>query len=230
MGQKSMHLDLPNFNRPTQGNAVIAPQPTQKAPVKPDSGKDAASLESATLPFLPDSKRPTFSSHRNDANAALALDLLTDVEDTVTGWHQALRQTLMDLQNLYMSGPIIEGWLESGAPQEATDRSAQAAQVLRHGDAAQVAAYVDQLAKMPQASEPNSGSQYRLCSLDADGKMQCQPCPPEQLGVVSQAIARHQQLRQLLQQKQYLEARLKSAADVLAKARQALGIASNASE
>ncbi|MEM0982088.1 MAG: hypothetical protein AAGH78_17685, partial [Cyanobacteria bacterium P01_H01_bin.58] len=94
MGQKSMHLDLPNFNRSAQGNAVTTAQSTSKAPAKPDLGKEATSLEPAALPLLPDSKRPAFSSHRNDANAALALDLLTDVEDTVTGWHQALRQTL----------------------------------------------------------------------------------------------------------------------------------------
>lgn len=225
-----MHLDLPKFNRLAQGNATTAAQPTQKVSATPNASEGTAKPEQAALPLLPDSKRPTFSSHRNDANAALALNLLTDVEETVTGWHQALRQTLLELQNLYMSGPIIEGWLESVSSQESVSRSEQVAQVLRHGDAAQIATYVDQLAKTSQAPMPNRGNQYRLCSLDADGKMQCQPCPPEQLGAVSQAIARHQQLRQLLQKKQYLEARLKRAADVLTKARQALGITDTASQ
>jgi hypothetical protein len=141
------------------------------------------------------------------------------------GWHQSLRQTLLDIQTLYLSGPIIDGWLEAINRQPAqTDLETQAA-VLRHGDAAQVAAYVEKLSEQQtQADTLNQGTQYRLCRLDADGRMQCQICPPEQIGVVSQAIARHQQLRQLVNQKQYLEARLKSAAEALEVTRKALGI------
>ncbi|MEM6425411.1 MAG: hypothetical protein AAF728_09670, partial [Cyanobacteria bacterium P01_D01_bin.128] len=56
------------------------------------------------------------------------------------------------------------------------------------------------------------------------GKLRCQPCPPAQLPVVSMAIARHQKLRQLLNQKQYLEARLKRAVEGLDTVRRDLQI------
>jgi len=50
---------------------------------------------------------------------------------------------------------------------------------------------------------PQAG--YRLCGLDATGKMWSHPCPPEQLPSVSIAIARYQQLKQLLERKQHIE-------------------------
>ncbi|NER81357.1 MAG: hypothetical protein F6K42_17680 [Leptolyngbya sp. SIO1D8] len=181
--------------------------------------------EKAALPFLPKAKRMTFSSHRNDANAALALDLLGDVEKAISGWHQALRQILLDIQALYLTGPIIDGWLEAVPNQTGPGGLGEEASVLRHGDAAQVAAYIEKIARMsPSGTAASSGTQYRLCSLDTDGQMQCQICPQEELGVISQAIARHHQLRQLLSQKQYLEARLKRAAEALEVTRQTLGI------
>ncbi|MBV8883039.1 MAG: hypothetical protein JO235_03430 [Chroococcidiopsidaceae cyanobacterium CP_BM_RX_35] len=49
---------------------------------------------------------------------------------------------------------------------------------------------------------------YRLCGLDEAGNMWSHPCPPEQLPSVSIAIARYQQLLQLLKRKQQIETRL----------------------
>jgi hypothetical protein len=60
--------------------------------------------------------------------------------------------------------------------------------------------------------------------------MQCQVCPPEQLGIISQAIARNQQLRQLVSQKQYLEAKLKRAAEALEVTRRTLDIRGQVTE
>lgn len=182
----------------------------------------AAKSAPAALPFLPKAKQPSFSSHRNDVNAALALKLLEDVDGTVKAWHQGLRQVLLEIQTLYRTGPIIDGWLEAVTPEPAVSRDA-ATSLLRHGDAQQIAAYVDGLTQQLPTS-PGPGTQYRLCSLDVDGRMQCQMCPPQQLGVISQGIARHQQLRQLVSQKKHLEARLKTAADALEVTRQALGL------
>ena len=228
MVQKPVSLDLPSFKPPAKPSTSSKTKSSnvtqgQRVHAAPSSDSVSKSSETATLPFLPKTKRPNFSSHRNDANAALALDLLAGVGEAITGWHQALRQILLDIQALYRMGPIIEGWLESVSVQGHPPNPGEEASVLRHGDAEQIAAYVEKLSQTPQA-ETGGSVQYRLCSLDADGQVQCQACPPEQLGVIGQAIARHQQLRQLLNQKQYLEARLKRAAEALETTRKALDL------
>ncbi len=223
---KKVSLDLPNFKNP---NLVAAPQDEQanQAATVSYAIKNTlpgSSSNRASLPLLPRGKRPSFSSHRNDANAALALDLLADVEAAIVGWHDSLRQILLEIQKLYMAGPIVEGWLESVNRSESPPDLAEQAAVLRHGDAEQVAAYVEKLAQQPPAVEMKQSTQYRLCRLDAEGQLHCQVCPPEQLGIISQAIARNQQLRQLLNQKHYLEARLKRAAEALEVTRKTLDL------
>ncbi|MBD0337472.1 MAG: hypothetical protein ICV62_18450 [Cyanobacteria bacterium Co-bin13] len=185
------------------------------------------------LPLLPRKKRPLLSSHRHDANPALAIKVLEDIQGAVEGWHQALRQTLLDIQAIYLEGPIVEGWLEMVTPPEAGQGVNSA--ILRHADPQELTGYVDRLCQAAAAVEPGAAQspatrpepQYRLCSLDADGQLQCQICPPDQLPFVSMAIARHQKLRQHLNQKQYLEARLKRAVEVLTQAREDLDISPN---
>ena len=225
MDPKLASLHLPSFKR-TQGShrGVRASfEGQEQRPISP-AIRAAAKPDSTSLPLLPKAKRLNFSSHRNDANATLALDLLADVGNAITKWHQALQQTLLDIQALYMAGPIVEGWLEAVRSQDSQGNPGDAAGVLRHGDSAQVAAYVAKISRQASTGMAKGNTQYRLCNLDADGQMHCQLCPTEQLGVVSQAIARNQQLRQLLQQKHYLEARLKRAAESLEMTRQALDI------
>lgn len=229
MVQHSASLNLPTFKQKqsalSSSKSSLPPtQPATRSISFPTANDTPA--EPAALPFLPKAKRLNFSSHRNDANAALAMNLLTDVEKAVSGWHTSLRQILLDIQTLYMAGPIIDGWLEAIPTQDKSESSNQDAGVLRHGDAEQIAAYVEKLAQTSRAAAGetplNRTSQYRLCSLDTDGQVKCQLCPPEQLGVISQAIARNQKLRQLVSQKQYLEARLKRAAEALETTRKAI--------
>ena len=224
MTSKPTSLDLPAFIPSATAAAKATDNKPQKAASVSYSVKQSAHAEQAALPFLPQAKRPSFSSHRNDANAALALDLLADVQGAIVSWHQALRDTLLEIQQLYMAGPIVDGWLESTNRQTSQTELDEHAAILRHGDPEQVAAYIEKLAQQSQADEATQGSRYRLCRLDADGQMQCQECPPEQLGVVSQAIARNQKLRQLVSQKQYLEAKLKRASEALEVTRKALDI------
>lgn len=229
MAAKSVPLDLPTFSTGASSKKAITSAKGAKAESESNATVASRASDQAALPYLPKSKRPSFSSHRNDANAALALDLLADVEGTIKAWHQTLRQTLLDIQALYMAGPIVEGWLEA-LPAGVSGQPTDTAKMLRHGDVEQLSAYVDQLSQSPEPTTAGGPTQYRLCSLDADGRMHCQPCPSEQLGVLSQAIARHQQLRQLLNQKKHLEARLKVAAEALQTTRQAIGISSPAAE
>jgi hypothetical protein len=233
MTQKNATLDLPTFGKPAHRSPGKPPEavanpgasPTVNPGPNPAVNEVGMMTTSATaLPALPKGKRPSFSRHRNEANASRAIDLLAEVQQTVEGWHHGLRQVLSDIQAVYQSGPMVEGWLEAVTPTTEAETLSQAdTTLLRHGDPAQLAAYVERLS---QTSPPigSAPTQYRLCSLDAEGRLQCQLCPPEQLGAISQAIARHQKLRQLLHQKQLLESRLKQAADALESVHLALGL------
>ena len=60
-----------------------------------------------------------------------------------------------------------------------------------------------------------SASGYRLCGLNEDGQLWFRHCPPEQIAVVSLAIARYQKLKLLLARKQSLETRLSQLAETL---------------
>lgn len=180
-------------------------------------------------PALPRPKRSSFSRHRHDANPALAIKVLQDIQHAVEGWHQELRQVVVDIQALYLEGPIVDGWLEAVEPPPPAASALDTA-ILRHADPVDLSGYIDQICQAAdQGTAATVGStQYRLCTLDADGRRQCLPCPPQQLSTISLAVARNQKLRQFLNHKNYLEARLKRAVDALSVVRDDLGIAASA--
>ncbi|MGF1570237.1 MAG: hypothetical protein ACFCVD_19560 [Nodosilinea sp.] len=225
--------------------ARATPQPSVSFSIANPAGSQPAGAETrvdpfpiqaqaSQLPLLPRRKRPTFSRHRHDANPALAVKVLQDIQMAVDAWHLDLRQTVQRIQALYMEGPIVDGWLEAVENQPAPGQSpASEAALLRHGDPQTLSGYVDRLCESldaegrprPVGPEDKKATGYRLCSLDSDGRLRCLLCPPEQLSTISLAIARHQKLRQLIDHKQYLEAKLKRAVEVLTGSRDALGIA-----
>jgi hypothetical protein len=163
------------------------------------------------VPTLPKIKAPNFTSHRNGSNPALAMGLLTEIQTEVAAWETELQQIVRQIQDIYMEGPIVDGWLESHAREPEPGSTA-----LRHAEVDRLMDYVEEIYSSEQGvtcESPRAG--YRLCGLDAAGKMWSRPCPPDQLPGVSVAIARHQKLRQLLGRKQYLETRLSQLAETL---------------
>ena len=58
-------------------------------------------------------------------------------------------------------------------------------------------------------------SQYYLCQLDSSGQIQAEQCPPEQVPIISMAIARYRRLNQLITQKQVIETKLQAIVDIL---------------
>jgi hypothetical protein len=167
---------------------------------------------SSQMPTLPKFKLPEFSSHRHVANPALAMNVLKDIEAIVTGWQTELQTVLLQIQELYLEGPIIDGWLESDAPATPNAEST----TLRHAEVDHLMDYVQDICNIhPSVAVESPRTGYRLCGLDADGKLWSRPCPPEQLPHVSLAVARYQKLRQLLGRKQDLEARLSQLASSL---------------
>lgn len=190
-------------------------------------------------PLLPRTKRATFSRHRHDANPALAIKVLQDIQAAVDDWHYDLKQTVMQIQAVYLEGPIVDGWLEAvETPVGQSSQSLDAA-ILRHADPNELSGYIDRLCQGQSGSAPpDSGTsfsqtgrstRYRLCTLDADGRLNCLICPDQQLTTISLAVARNQKLRQLLNHKNYLEARLKRAVEVLSQVREDLDIPATAS-
>lgn len=164
-------------------------------------------------------------SQRHEVNPAIALNLISEIQTTVMLWRDQLRGIVRSLQALQAQGPMVDGWLESSAD---TVGSSQAdATILRHGDPDALMQYIDSLEVAPAPDVINSSAQismaaatqYRLCCLDEDGRLRSQPCPPEQMGLVSIAIARYQNYKQLLDKKQVIDAKLKAAADRLSGVR-----------
>lgn len=167
---------------------------------------------SSKTPSLPKFKNPTFSSHRHGANPGLAMNLLQEIQEHVAGWQQELQTILQQIQDIYLEGPIVNGWLECN-PQELEQGGAA---TLRHAEVERLMDYVEEICTPGvKVSYQSSRTGYRLCGLDTSGKLWSRPCPPDQVPTVSMAIARHQKLRQLLGRKQYLETRLSQLAETL---------------
>lgn len=164
-------------------------------------------------PTLPKFKTAQISEHRHSANPALAMNLLKDIQKIVGAWQKELQTIVREIQDIYMAGPIVDGWLESHPrqPQEATTE-------VRRAEMDRLMDYVAETINQPDTKityeSPRTG--YRLCGLDPDGKAWARPCPPDQVPSISVAIARYHKLRQLLNRKQELETRLSQLSETLA--------------
>ncbi|MFH7029862.1 MAG: hypothetical protein ACHBN1_31985 [Heteroscytonema crispum UTEX LB 1556] len=168
-------------------------------------------------PALPKLKTPNFTSHRNGGNPALAINLLQDIQANVTTWQAELQKIVRQIQDIYLEGPIVNGWLESSPEREPEPK---ATATLRHAEVDRLMDYVEEIcaqqgAKVSDQSAQSARAGYRLCGLDDSGQMWSRPCPAEEVPSVSVAIARYQKLRQLLGRKQYLETRLAQLAETL---------------
>ncbi|MBA3921582.1 MAG: hypothetical protein H0X31_07725 [Nostocaceae cyanobacterium] len=162
-------------------------------------------------PALPKFKTPNFSSHRHGANPALALNLLQEIQANITSWQIELHKLVREIQDIYLEGPIVDGWLESHKTEFPTGGTA----TLRHADIERLMDYVEEICHPTGNNTQSNRAGYRLCSLDETGKVWSRPCPPEQVPALSIAIARNQKLRQMLGRKQYLETRLSQLAETL---------------
>ncbi|MBW4631725.1 MAG: hypothetical protein KME30_07420 [Iphinoe sp. HA4291-MV1] len=183
-------------NSPTHDTSV------QTFPAQDSDGK---------TPILPKFKTPSFTSHRNGANPALAINLLQEIQESVTSWQKELQKIVRQIQDIYLEGPIVNGWLESHERELQPGGTA----TLRHAEVDRLMDYVEEICTDSKVSCQSPRTGYRLCGLDASGKVWSRPCPPEQVASVSMAIARYQKLRQLLGRKQYLETRLTQLAETL---------------
>lgn len=195
--QIDTHPDNQNKRDPSF-SVSVQPFPARKNAVK--------------VPTLPKLKPAKISEHRHAANPALAMSLLKEIQDIVARWETELQTTVRKIQDLYIEGPIIDGWLDSH-PHEANEEIGS----VRLATSDRLMDYVTQV--LEQSDEkvtcetPRTG--YRLCGLDGDGQFWSRPCPPDQVPSVSVAIARYQKIKQLLTRKQELETRLSQLSETL---------------
>lgn len=191
-------------SRPTSQRATPLRNPSVKLsnPHQPQSINRLA-------PLPEDSQRGGRLVTKNkDSNPALAIHLLREIEEVVVGWQRELKQILVELQNLYLEGPMVNGWLESD--ENLPNSGATSARPYPN----QNAAYPDYQGRVSY-EVPRPG--YRLCGRDEQGQIWVKICPPEQVSAVSLAIARYQKLCQLLKKKQGLEHRLSNIAQTLVR-------------
>lgn len=173
--------------------------------------------------MLPPIGVDTVVSQRHEVNPALALNLLQDIQTVVTIWQKQLRQIVKAIHLLCDQGPMVDGWLESSV-EAARARSEADSLVWRHGETEALLQQVEILEQHQsetgaEGTPERTLAQYRLCSLDAEGKLRSQPCPPGQMAVVSTAIARYQKFKQLTLRKQAIEIKLQRAVDGLSGVR-----------
>jgi len=187
----------PPEKRDPSFSVAVQPFPARKQTIK--------------TPTLPKLKPAKISEHRHAANPALAMTLLKEIEDIVGRWQTELQTSVRQIQDLYMEGPIIDGWLESH-PREAQEEGP-----VRIAKGDRLMDYVKEA--LEHADEkvtyetPRTG--YRLCGLDGDGQFWSRPCPPDQVPSVSVAIARYQKIKQLINRKDELETRLSQLSETL---------------
>jgi hypothetical protein len=205
-----LSFDLRGKGLAAQGPlAATTPLPLRHA-AAPPTDAELPQAEDSPTPMLPKLKPTSFTSHRNAFNPGLALGLLQEMTHIVSEWQVELRHIQQQIHGLYAAGPIVAGWLESY-----TQDNRPAPAELRHVEADCLADWAAKQWRAPIANTPTTdqkllldGAGYRLCGLQEDGQLWVRHCPAAQVPAVSLAIARHQQLRQLLARKQHLETHL----------------------
>lgn len=217
--------------------------------IKPPLSSTYGQVKSPSIQ-LPPIDTESFVSGRHEVNPAIALNLIQDIQRSITQWQVQQRQVISAMRTLHAQGPMVDGWLQSSLPSQPlrasspqnsfhTEHLPNSATILRHGDADALMKYVEaldshnadpgsldnhstDLFSPPSQDIATEKSQYWLCCLKDDGSVQSQLCPPEQMATVGTAIARFQKFKQLKLQQQTLEAKLQRAVDMLTDMRTAI--------
>lgn len=196
----SVRPDLPED---TGYNSQQSPQPVETPPQQ----------TAEKTPSLPKFKIPSFSNHRHSANPGFATNILVEIHEKVVSWQLELQTIIQQIQDIYLEGPIINGWLECNIQEPESPATAK----FRHADVEQLMDYVEEICANGNNENYQSflRTDYHLCGVDTSGQVWSRPCPVEQVPSVSIAIARYHRLRQLLTKKQSLDDKLSHLAETL---------------
>jgi hypothetical protein len=134
---------------------------------------------------------PKFSNLRQDANPILAAHMLQEMYKMVTGWQVEIQSIEQGMAKVNATGPVLAAWLES--------------RTFKPGSTGEPipTPYTTINPIGLTAVDPLAG--YRLCGLDEHGKLWTRPCSMAEILSVSRAIARYQQLKDLIDRKRTIE-------------------------
>jgi hypothetical protein len=121
-------------------------------------------------------------------NGGLVLHMLQELQYLLNSWQQEILELEQKISVVRESGPIVAGWLEAEA------NNAEFS--------------LESPEPIPEILQQQS-LDYQLCSLDEMGEVAARDCPEPEMFGISKALARHQQLRQLIDRKSNLEANIK---------------------
>jgi hypothetical protein len=119
-------------------------------------------------------------------NAGLVLHMLQELQYLLNSWQNEISELEQNIAVVRESGPIVAGWLEAEVNDFSLQSPATISEILQQ-----------------------QSLDYQLCSLDESGEIAARDCPEPEMFGISKALARHQQLRQLIDRKSNLEANIK---------------------
>jgi hypothetical protein len=129
-------------------------------------------------------------------NTGLVLHMLQELLYLVNIWQKEILDLEERIALVRQAGPVVAGWLEAEPGSDA---------VLQDDDLSTSSNAPDVL----PATLVQQNLDYQLCSLDENGEIAARDCPEPEMFGISKALARHRQLRQLLDRKSDLEANIK---------------------
>lgn len=137
---------------------------------------------------------PRFPNLRQTANPSLAAHMLQEMYRMVTQWQGELEELDQNIQKVTASGPTLAAWLES--------------RDFKPGITGAAIPTPYTTVDVASLTDVEAHPAYRLCGLDEHGKLWTRPCLMSEISTVSMAIARYQQLKVLLEQKEKIEDRI----------------------
>ncbi len=167
-------------------------QPSQRPAIPPPPSKMGIPFVANSSSDIPNEQGGVLvaklKGQYHQPNAGLVLHMLQELQYLLSSWQNEILELEQNIALVRESGPIVAGWLEAEAND--TDFSLESAE------------------KISEVLQQQS-LDYQLCSLDERGEVAARDCPEPEMFGISKALARHQQLRQLIDRKSNLEANIK---------------------
>jgi hypothetical protein len=132
-------------------------------------------------------------------NTGLVIHMLQELLYLVNTWQKEILDLEERIALVKQAGPVVAGWLE------AEPVSGTGSEIVAQDDSITSSNAADAL----PATLLQQNLDYQLCSLDENGEIAARDCPEPEMFGISKALARHRQLRQLLDRKSDLEANIK---------------------
>jgi hypothetical protein len=164
------------------------PQLNPRPAVPPPPSKIGTSSTANAPPAAGGALVAKLKGQYHQPNAGLVLHMLQELQYLLNSWQNEILALEQNIALVRESGPIVAGWL--AAETNNPDFSLEPPE------------------KIPTTLQQQS-LEYQLCSLDERGEIAARDCPEPEMFGISKALARHQQLRQLIDRKSNLEANIK---------------------